>query len=254
MKLTFLGTGTSTGVPMIGCDCEACTSSDPRDQRLRTSAHLEVNGVHLQIDVGSDFRQQMLSAKIKKIDAVLITHEHNDHVIGLDEVRAYNFLQKKDVPVYATEPVQKDLKQRFYYIFNGKDYPGIPKVRLKTISKEQPFVIEGIKVVPIEVMHGKLPVLGFRIDDFTYITDIKTISAEELEKVKGTQILVLSSLHQAAHLTHQNLEEALSLIEVIQPQHTYLTHISHRMGKYVDVAPTLPKDVTIAYDGLNLTI
>lgn len=254
MKLTFLGTGTSTGVPMIGCKCKTCTSSDPKDKRLRTSAHLEVEGVHLQMDVGPDFRQQMLRENINKIDGILITHEHNDHVIGLDEVRAFNFLQKKDMPVYATEQVQVNLKQRFDYIFSGKSYPGIPKVKLITITKTTPFFMEGIKIIPIEVMHGQLPILGFRVHDFTYITDIKTINEDELEKVMGTEVLVLSALHQDAHRTHQNLDEALALIEKIAPKHTYLTHISHRMGRYANIAPTLPSHITMAYDGLTIEI
>jgi phosphoribosyl 1,2-cyclic phosphate phosphodiesterase len=254
MTLTFLGTGTSTGCPAIGCTCRTCTSNDPRDQRLRTSAYLEVDDLKLQIDIGPDFRQQMLRASIKHIDAVLLTHEHNDHIIGLDEIRSYNFLQKKPIPVYATEQVQHDLKRRFYYMFTNPSYPGVPKVDLLTISKEQPFKVKNILITPIEVLHGNLPVLGFRIYDFAYITDIKTISQEELNKVRGVKTLVLSTLHKDAHFSHLNIDEALQLINEIQPEKTYFTHISHHMGRYAEVNDNFPPNVNLAYDGLKINV
>ncbi len=254
MTLTFLGTGTSTGCPAIGCTCRTCTSTDPRDQRLRTSAYLEVDDLKLQIDIGPDFRQQMLRANIKHIDALLITHEHNDHIIGLDEIRSYNFLQKKSIPVYATEQVQYDLKQRFYYMFTNPSYPGVPKVDLLTISKEQPFKIKDTFITPIEVLHGNLPVLGFRIYDFAYITDIKTISDKELDKVRGVKTLVLSTLHKDAHFSHLNIDEALQLIDELRPENTYFTHISHQMGRHAEVNDNFPPNVNLAYDGLKISI
>lgn len=252
--VTFLGTGTSTGCPMIGCTCPACTSTDSRDQRLRTSAFVEVDGLNLLIDIGPDFRQQILRAGIGQIDAVLITHAHNDHIAGLDEIRAFNFLQRQAIPFYTDQSVKKSLHQRFSYAFEQPSYPGAPRVDLHEISKDAPFCIQKTPIIPIEVLHGTLPVLGFRIHDFTYITDIKTISAEELEKVKGTKILVLSALHRKAHFSHLNVDEAIALVDIIQPEHTYLTHISHRMGRFVDAAPTLPQHISLAYDGLKLEI
>ena len=254
MKVTFLGTGTSTGCPLIGCTCKACLSDDLKDHRLRTSVLVEVDGLHIQIDVGPDFRQQMLRAKNMRLDAVLLTHEHNDHVIGLDEIRAYNFLQKHPIPVYASLQVQDDLKKRFGYFFHIPPYPGAPQVEIRTISKHESFYIKHLKIVPIEAIHGTLPILGFRIKDFTYITDIKTIKPEELDKVRGTKILVVSALHRDTHFSHMNISEALAFSQIIQPEHTYFTHISHQMGVYKEVAPTLPNNVHLAYDQLVIHI
>lgn len=250
MKITFLGTGTSTGCPLIGCDCEACTSTDWHDKRLRTSAFIEVDGLNLLIDIGPDFRQQMLRAKVKRIDAVLITHAHNDHVAGLDDIRAFNFLQKKAIPIYTDRIVIDNLKERFGYIFAESAYPGVPRVEIHEIHKDKPFPINDLTITPISVLHGRLPILGFRIKDFTYITDIKTISEKELEKVKGTELLVLSALHFGKHFSHLNIEEAIALAQRIQPRQTFLTHISHRMGLYADVEPNLPKKINLAYDEL----
>lgn len=221
---------------------------------MRTSIFLKIGEVHLVVDCGPDFRQQMIREKINRVDAILMTHEHNDHVVGLDDVRPFNFKYWKDMPIYATPRVQADIKKRFGYIFAKDPYPGTPKLDLITIGKESAFTVDGVLIQPIEVMHGQLPVLGFRLNDFTYITDIKTISTEELEKVKGTKVLVISALHHKAHHSHLNLEEAITLINEIQPQEAYLTHMSHRMGKYEDMQKQLPDGIFLAYDGLRLTV
>jgi phosphoribosyl 1,2-cyclic phosphate phosphodiesterase len=253
IKVTLLGTGTSQGVPVIGCHCEVCRSEDPRDKRLRTAALLQVDGKNIAIDCGPDFRTQMLRAGVDYLDAVFITHQHNDHIIGLDDVRPFNFKQQADMPVYCTLAVQKELQRRFAYIFATQNrYPGAPMVRLQTISKEQAFSVDGLLVQPVEVMHGRMPVLGFRIGGFAYVTDVKTIAREERDKLKGLDILVLSALHHRSHHSHLNLEEALGLIAELRPRQAYLTHLSHSMGKHEAVEHGLPEGVAIGYDGLRL--
>ncbi len=254
MQITILGTGTSQGVPVIGCPCEVCQSSNPKDKRLRCAIHVADKDTAIVVDAGPDFRQQMLREGIVDLDAIVITHEHNDHIIGLDDVRPFNFRQRKKMALYATEIVQDSIKERFSYAFEENPYPGAPGYNLHTISKETPFSIGTLNLQPIEVLHGKLPVLGFRFGDFTYITDAKTITQEELEKVKGTKILVLNALHQKPHYSHLNLDEALQLIDQIKPDKTYLTHVSHRMGLYDKVNKKLPQNVELAYDGLRLTM
>ena len=254
MKVTFLGTGTSQGIPVIGCDCPTCQSEDKKDKRLRTSIMVEQGGKALVVDIGPDFRQQMLTAKVKKIDAILLTHEHTDHMIGLDDVRPFNFRYNMDMPVYAEQRVLTEIKKRFDYIFKTYPYPGVPKVILHEISKDESFEVEGFEVQPVEVLHYKLPVLGFRFDNFTYITDIKTIADEEIEKVKGTEILVVSALRKEEHLSHFTLEQALNFIQKIQPKKAYLIHLSHLMGKHEEVTKELPDNVEIAYDGLSFEI
>ncbi len=251
LQFTFLGTGTSQGVPVIGCPCPVCTSDDTRDNRLRTSGMVSFNGKNIVIDTGPDFRQQMLRAHVDDIVAILFTHDHNDHTVGLDDVRPLNFKHKKHMPLHATPSVQQSLMNRFGYAFGENAYPGAPRLVFETISKEQNFAIEGFEIQPIEVWHGeKLPILGFRFDDLTYITDCKSIQSEELEKIKGTKTLILNALHHHTHHSHLNLKEALALVERIKPEQTFLTHISHSMGKYEDVQKTLPNNVALAYDGL----
>lgn len=253
MNITFLGTGTSQGVPVIACTCEVCHSLDYRDKRLRVAVHIEVEGKSFVIDTGPDFRQQMLRERISSLDAILFTHEHKDHTAGLDDVRAYNFYQQRDMPVFAREQVLQQLKQEFAYAFTEKKYPGIPQISLNTIVNE-PFLIEGVKVIPIEGIHYKLPVFGFRIGDFTYLTDLNYISEQELKKVKGTKVLVVGALQKQKHLSHFNLEEALDLIAVIHPEKAFLTHISHRMGLHREVEEELPANVKLAYDGLRISL
>lgn len=250
MKVIILGTGTSQGVPVIACECKVCKSLDFRDKRLRVSAYIQVGEHHIVIDTGPDFRQQMLRANIQKVDAVLFTHEHKDHIAGLDDVRAFNFKYNKDMPIYARKQVGEKIKQEYEYIFAENKYPGIPRVDLQLIENE-PFKIENLSIMPIEVMHHKLPVFGFRIEDFTYITDAKTIAESEIAKMRGTKVLVINALRKEEHISHFNLEEALEMIERIQPKKAFLTHLSHNMGLHKEVSKELPPNVAIAYDGLE---
>lgn len=253
MKVTFLGTGTSQGVPVIACDCPVCSSLDYRDKRLRSSIHLDIEGKSLVVDTGPDFRQQMLREKIKTLDAIIFTHEHKDHTAGMDDIRSYNFLQKRDMPLYATQPVIQQLKREFAYVFEEVKYPGVPTVKIHEIGSE-PFLVEGITVIPIQVMHYRLPVLGFRFGDFTYITDAKYIEERELEKVKGTKVLVLNALQQSHHISHFTLDEAIEMVEMIQPEMAYFTHISHKLGTYAAVEAELPPNMRLAFDGLKISI
>lgn len=253
MKVIFLGTGTSQGVPVIGCECDVCSSIDFRDKRLRSSIFVEYQGIHLVIDTGPDFRQQMLRERIKQLDAVLFTHSHKDHTAGMDDIRSYNFLQRKDMPVYGARDVLDQLQKEFSYIFAANKYPGIPRVALNEITKD-PFQINGETITPIEVMHFKMPVLGFRFGDFTYITDAKSISEKEKEKIKGSKIIVLNALQKEEHLSHFTLKEALALMEELNPEKGYLTHISHKLGTHAEVSKELPENVEIAWDGLQLAL
>lgn len=252
--VTFLGTGTSQGIPVIGSDHPVCKSEDPKDKRLRVSALISWDKYNYVIDTGPDFRAQMLKAKCNRLDGILFTHEHNDHIAGLDDIRPY-FFRQGDIRAFAHKRVFDSLKKRFDYIFVTENkYPGAPTLKEIEIDKSTPFKISDKLVIPIEVMHNRLPVLGFRIEDFTYITDAKTITEEELAKVKGTKVLVLNALRQEAHYSHFNLEEAIELIRTIAPERAYLTHISHLMGFHKEVQNTLPKNVFLAYDGLQVTI
>jgi phosphoribosyl 1,2-cyclic phosphate phosphodiesterase len=225
-----------------------------RDKRLRSSVLINHKGSNYVIDTGPDFRQQVLRTGIKELDAVLFTHEHKDHLAGLDDVRPFNFVQQKDMLVFCSQQVEKALRREFHYVFSGVKYPGIPKLSIQRIGREPFDLPSGLRVVPIEVMHYKLPVLGFRMGDFTYITDAKTISAKEREKVKGTRVLVVNALQHSSHLSHFNLEEALAFIAEIQPERAYLTHISHLLGTHDEVEKGLPKHVSLAYDGLSIAI
>ncbi len=253
MKVTFLGTGTSQGVPVIGCECEVCRSLDYRDKRLRVSVFLEVNGKNMVIDSGPDFRQQMLRERINKLDAVLLTHSHKDHIAGLDDVRAFNFLQKEGMPIYGTTPTLEQIKREYYYAFEGERYPGIPVLNLHEIS-ETDFAFNGIRIIPLPVMHLRMPVLGFRIGDFSYITDANFIPEATFEKLKGTKVLVLNALQKESHVSHFTLEEALVQSKKIGADQTYFTHISHKMGLHQQVNKELPPAVALAHDGLTVTL
>ena len=253
MKITFLGTGTSQGVPVIACDCHVCTSADERDKRLRVSVMIETQGKVIVIDSGPDFRYQMLRAGVKHLDAIVFTHEHKDHVAGMDDIRAFNYKQQTEIDIYAHTRVQGALKREFSYIFSDYTYPGIPKVILNDID-DQPFLVHGIEFIPIKVMHYKLPVLGFRVGDFTYITDAKTIADEEKKKIKGSKILVINALQREKHISHFTMEEALAFAEEIGAEQTYFTHISHRLGRHEEVNNELPPNVNLGYDGLVLTL
>ncbi|MCH2235128.1 MAG: MBL fold metallo-hydrolase [Crocinitomicaceae bacterium] len=252
MRGIFLGTGTSQGIPVIACDCHVCTSPDAKDKRLRSSFLLELPAGNVVIDTGPDFRQQMLSNEVKRLDAILYTHEHKDHVAGMDDVRAFNFKMKKDMEVYATENVQKALKREFHYVFEAVRYPGVPRVNLNTITTNS-FELLGEEIIPILVYHYKLPVLGFRVRNFAYITDAKTIPEEEKLKMKDLDILVLNALRKEPHMSHLTLEEALELIYELKPKKAYLTHISHLFGRHAE-DHGLPDHVEIAYDGLTIDI
>ncbi len=250
VKITLLGTGTSQGIPVIGCECPVCRSDDPRDQRLRTAALVEWRGKTFCIDVGPDFRQQMLRAGVRRLDAILLTHEHNDHVIGLDDVRPFNFRQQRDMPVYGLPRVLDQVAQRFAYIFTEQPYPGAPRVCLHPLlPSARPVEIEGLPVWPLEVRHGELPILGFRFADFAYLTDVKQLPPQTMAHLQGCRAIVLSALHRKPHHAHLKLEEALALLERLRPRRAWLTHLSHRMGTHREVSALLPEGVELAYDG-----
>lgn len=250
MKVTLLGTGTSQGVPIIGCTCEVCLSTDKKDKRLRCSVLIEMDdGFTIVIDTGPDFRYQMLRAGVKRLDAVLFTHDHKDHTAGLDDLRAFNFMQKKPMDVYATTEVQTAITKAFDYVFSDNKYPGLPKINLHTISNKI-FNIQNVTITPIEVMHYKLPVLGFRINQFTYITDANKISKKELQKVVGSKVLVINALRKEDHISHFTLAEATAVAQYVNAKQTYFTHISHQMGLHKQVDENLANGLNLAYDGL----
>lgn len=253
MKITFLGTGTSQGVPVIACDCAVCRSTDFHDKRLRTSVWIQAYGKSIVIDSGPDFRQQMLRANVRDLDAILFTHQHKDHTAGLDDARAFNHRHLKDIPLYGREEVLNQIQVEFAYAFSEKRYPGVPHFELHMIDN-QPFEVQGIPVIPIEVMHHKLAVYGYRIGDFTYITDTNFISEIEQEKILGSQVLVLDTLQKEPHLSHFTLSQALELIDKLNVPMAYLTHISHKLGLHAQVEQELPPHVHLAYDGLVLDL
>jgi phosphoribosyl 1,2-cyclic phosphate phosphodiesterase len=253
MHITFLGTGTSSGVPVISCKCDVCTSSDKRDSRLRTSILIQVDGNTIVIDSGPDFRQQMLENKVDDISAIVFTHEHKDHVAGLDDVRPYNFIHKKHINVYAEARVQKALRREFAYIFAEDRYPGLPQIKMHLLTRH-PFRIGNTRIIPIRAYHYRLPIFGFRINNFAYLTDVKTVPDEEKAKLKGLDVLVVTALHKEKHVSHMNLEESLAFIDEIKPQKTYLTHLSHSFGLHAVEEPKLPENVYIAYDGLKTSV
>lgn len=253
MKITFLGTGTSQGVPVIACECEVCTSPDTKDQRLRSSVMIETEGNTFVIDAGPDFRTQMLRAKVKHLDAVILTHAHKDHIAGLDDVRAFNFIQKKAIDVYAREDVQIAIKNEFSYAFAVYKYPGVPEIHLQKVENKA-FSINNVEVIPIEVKHMELSIFGYRIGDFTYITDCNFISEESFEKIKGSKVVVLNALRRKKHVSHFTLDEAVAVLQRIKPERAYLTHISHMMGLHEVVEKELPSFIRLAYDGLTIEL
>lgn len=253
MQITFLGTGTSQGVPVITCTCETCLSEDPRDKRLRSSILIETGELTLIIDTGPDFRQQMLRENVKKLDAVIFTHEHKDHIAGLDDIRAYNFMQNCAMDVYARASVHRAIKKEFNYAFKEKKYPGIPQIIQHTITNA-PFNIKGLEIVPVEAKHYFLKIFGYRIGNFAYLTDASDISAKEKKKLRGLDVLVINALRTKKHYSHFNLEQALNLIEELEPEKAYLTHISHYMGKHEETGKLLPENVQFSFDGLKISV
>lgn len=253
MKVTFLGTGTSQGVPPIGCTSDVCLSDNHKDKRLRASIHIEWNGKSIVIDAGPDFRYQMIRGGISRIDALLFTHEHRDHTAGLDDIRPYNYLQNQNMQVYCHERVLDAFKSQYDYIFADFKYPGIPLIDFHLINID-PFLIGDLPIEPIEVLHYKLPVLGFRFDKFAYITDANFISEAEIEKLQNLDVLVLNALRREAHISHFTLEQATQLALRIGAKHTYFTHMSHQIGFHDEVCAGLPNGIDLAYDGLELII
>ena len=253
LKIIFLGTGTSQGVPVPGCNCTVCRSTNPHDKRLRSSLLIRVNGKNILIDAGPDFRYQMLRNHIMHLDAILLTHGHRDHTAGLDDIRSYNYFQGKNVPIFCEKRVEETLRQEFFYAFKESTYEGVPRFNIQLIS-EQPFIIDELNVTPIRVMHSNLPILGFRFGSFAYITDAKYIEPKELAKLQNLDILVINALRKEKHVSHFNLEEALHVINQIKPKQAYLTHISHLMGLHAEVSALLPKHVALAYDQLTINV
>ncbi len=254
MKVYFLGTGTSQGIPVIGSHHSVCLSDNPKDKRLRVAIWISWDDFSYVIDCGPDFRQQMLVSKCQKVDGILFTHEHSDHTAGIDDIRPFNYKQGV-MPIFAHKRVIENLKKRFDYIFQTENkYPGAPSVSINEVINNQPFLIGNKTVIPIDGMHGNLQVFGYRIDDFAYLTDIKTVENSEIEKLKGLKVLVINALRDEPHHSHFNLEEALNFINLLQPEKTYLTHISHLLGFHDEVQQKLPKNVFLAYDNLAITI
>lgn len=252
MKIRFLGTGTSTGVPQIGCRCEVCTSDDFRDSRLRSSVRIEVNDKILQIDCSPDFRQQVSGLQFRKIDGILLTHEHYDHVGGLDDLRPFSRFGSVDL--YMEDYLADVLIERLPYCFSPQPYKGAPDLRLNRIDDKKDFYIGDIKVTPIRVMHYRLPILGFRINNFAYLTDVKTIPDSEFEKLEGLDTLVISALRKTEHISHQTLDEALRVSEKINPKRVFFLHMSHEMGLHANIEKELPENVFFAFDGLEIEI
>lgn len=254
LQVIFLGTGTSQGIPIIGSTHPVCLSGDPKDKRLRVSVLLLWKDYTYVIDCGPDFRQQMLRHDVNKIDGILFTHEHSDHTAGLDDIRPY-FFKQGDIPIYAHKRVVKSLKKRFGYILNEKDkYPGAPSVRINSVKNNTPFTIGDKEIIPINVCHNRLQVFGYRVGDFTYLTDVKSIEEEEIEKIKGSKVLVVNALRIEPHHSHFNLQEALDFVEKVNPEKAYFTHISHLLGFHGEVEKNLPENVHLAYDNLTITV
>lgn len=253
MKITFLGTGTSQGVPLIACQCAVCKSENPKDKRLRSSILIQDEGQNIVIDSGPDFRQQMLRTGIMHLDALVYTHEHKDHIAGMDDIRGFNFAMGRAIDLYLTQRVEDAIRREFSYIFAEYKYPGIPEVNLHTIENT-PFDVNGLQFTPIEVMHMKLPIFAYRIKDFTYITDLKTVTDIEKEKIKGSKTIVINALRREEHPSHITFAEAIKLMEELQPQRAYFTHISHQLGLHDEVMQELPSFIQLAYDGLEIEV
>lgn len=253
MEVTFLGTGTSGGVPLIGCQCEVCKSNDARDKRLRTSILIQQDGLNIVLDCGPDFRQQMLQADVCKLDGILMTHAHKDHTAGFDDIRAFNFMQKKAIDVYCTDETEQSIKEQFSYAFSETDYPYLPKMNFIRIQNSE-FNIQHLKIQPIEVMHATMSVFGYRFGDFTYITDAKTIAKEERDKIRGTKILVVNALRPENHYSHFTINEALELVNDVKPELTYLLHMSHQFGLHEAMEKKFPAHIRVAYDGLKISL
>ena len=253
MKLTFLGTGTSTGVPELGCKCEVCTSNDPRDTRLRCSALLENDDTTILIDCGPDFRAQMLRADVARLDALVITHKHYDHTAGIDDLRP--FASQRTFPIYANEDTAQQIRSMFPYCFGEVKYPGVPNIELHSIEDMQPFNIGSVEVEPIRVFHAALPIVGYRFGKLAYITDMSSIELSELDKLKGVEVLVINALrYSKPHRSHQTVLEALRVVDYLSPRETYFTHIMHHIGLHAKIEKCLPKGNFLAYDGLEIEV
>jgi phosphoribosyl 1,2-cyclic phosphate phosphodiesterase len=251
MKVTFLGTGTSQGVPIIACECEVCSSNDKRDKRLRSSILVQYEDLNIVVDSGPDFREQMLQCGIKNLDAIIYTHAHRDHVSGLDDIRGFNFKMKRPIDLYCEKRVEAAIRHEFFYAFEEPKYPGVPEMNLHNITSA-PFHIGNLNIIPIQVYHHQLPVLGFRFGDFVYITDANYIPTEEMDKIKGCEVLVLNALRRDFHISHFTLDEALEIVAEVKPKAAYFTHISHQLGIHEQVENELPNHVHLAYDGLQV--
>lgn len=253
LKITFLGTGTSSGVPMVACNCSVCTSPDKKDNRLRSSILVQSPQTTFVVDTTPDFRYQMLRENVRQLDAVLFTHPHKDHIAGLDDVRGYNFFQEQAMQIYANQLTLDALMREFAYAFADKKYPGVPELELNAIDL-QPFSIGEVPVQPIQVWHMKMPVYGFRFGDFTYITDANRIDEEEKEKIWGSKVMVVNALRKDKHISHYNLQEAIELVQELKVPEAYFTHISHQLGRHGEIEPTLPEGMHLAYDGLQVEV
>lgn len=253
MKLTFLGTGTSQGVPVVACQCPVCLSKNQKDKRLRASVMIETDGQRLVVDAGPDFRQQMLEHRVHHLNGILLTHEHVDHIFGLDDIRAFNWVQKQATDIYAEERVQIAIKRIFDYVFANFKYPGIPQMHLHLIENK-PFVIGNLEILPIRGLHYKLPVFGFRFEKIAYVTDVNRLEEAELDKLRGLDVLVLNALRKEEHISHYSLPQALEVIAGLKPKKAYLTHLSHQMGFHDEVQQELPENVFLAWDGLEIEV
>lgn len=254
MRFTFLGTGTSQGIPVIACECAVCQSEDSYDKRTRTAGMIEKDGKIVTIDTGPDFRFQMLREQVKRMDGVVFTHSHKDHIAGMDDIRSFNFRQKRDMDIYANFHTLEALKREFYYVFEEVKYPGVPSVVVHEIEELKPFEVAGMEWLPIPVLHYRMPVLGFRIEDFAYITDANFIPEKSIEKLQGLKVLVLNALRIKKHLSHFNLEEAIEIVNLLKPEKAYFTHLSHLMGSHSEVSKMIPAGIELAYDGLTIEI